>query len=92
MKLFEIVGDLSYLGFHLKQEEEHEEDNIKIWHNAILPNGTQVTLDHTPYQFIDPTTFRSYVSFFKQHKRFPTRQDINSNGPLDNQDIEQLTR
>lgn len=94
MKLNEIWGggdNLSYLGFHLTQEEEREEDNSKIWHTVTMPNGQKETLDHTPYEMIEPETFKRYVMFFKEHKRFPTRRDINSNGPIHSEDIDKLT-
>lgn len=91
MKLFEIAG-LSYLGFSLSQEEEREDDNIKIWHIVTTPTGEQRTLDHTPYEMISPEVFAHYVLFYKEHKRFPNRQDINSNGPIHSEDIEKLSR
>lgn len=84
--------DLSAWGFRLTQEEEREEDNIKIWHTVHLPNGTTQTLDHSPYEMIDGETFKRYLMFYREHKRFPTRQDIHSNGPIHSEDIEKLTR
>lgn len=92
MKLFEIAGDLSYLGFSLSQEEEREDDNIKIWHTITTPNGERAPLDHSPYEMITPEVFKLYVLFFKEHKRFPTRRNINSNGPIHNEDMEKLSR
>lgn len=95
MKLLEIYTPpktMSYFGFTLSQEEELEEDNAKIWHRVTLPNGKVETLDHSPYEYIDERTFKQYVSFFKDHKRFPTRADIKSIGPLDSQSIYKLTR
>lgn len=102
MKLREVNGwdddedfvshDLSYLGFNLEQEQEREEDNMKIWHTAIMPDGKRVTLDHSPYEMITPNVFKLYVLFFKQHKRFPTRADIKSNGPIHDEDMERLSR
>lgn len=93
MKLDEIYdGDLSYLGFHLEQEEEREEDNIKIWHTVIMPDGKRVTLDHSPYEMITPNVFKLYVLFFKQYKHFPTRADIKSPGPIHDEDMEKLSR
>lgn len=92
MKLYEAAGRFSYLGFQLDQTEEHEEDNIKIWHTVTIPNGERISLDHSPYEYIDPPTFQHYVLFYKQHKHFPNRQDINSNGPLHNEDVEKLSR
>lgn len=96
MKLSEVFtgggSDLSYFGFHLKQEEEHEDDNSKLWHTVTFPNGKTEVLDHSPYELIDAETFKRYVLFFKEHKRFPTRQDINSIGPLNKEDVFKLTR
>lgn len=83
---------LSWFGFHLDQQEERMQDNIKIWHTMTLPNKKQVSLDHSPYEFIDQAAFRHYVLFFKEHGRFPDRSDIHSNGPLHNKDLTELTR
>lgn len=83
---------LSWFGFHLDQTEERMDDNIKLWHDMTLPNNKNVTLDHSPYELIDQDAFRRYVMFYKQHGRFPTRDDINSNGPLHNKDLIELTR
>ena len=90
--MFEISDDYSYFGFHLRQQEEHEDDNIKIWHIVTLPNGEEQILDHSPYEMIDPETFKRYVLFYKENKYWPTRQNIRSNGPLHAEDIEKLTR
>lgn len=92
MKLCEIAGDLNYFGFHLDQTEEREDDNSKIWHTLTSPSGQSVTLDHSPYEYIDTDTFRRYVLFFKQHGHIPTRRDINSIGPLHSEDVRKLTR
>lgn len=92
MKLTEIAGDLSYFGFHLQQWEDREEDNSKIWHVVTSPTGEEFILDHSPYQWLQPDTFRRYVLFYKEHNRFPSRQDIDSTGPLDKEAIEKLTR
>lgn len=94
MKLFEMASpnNLSYFGFNLSQPEEREDDNIKIWHKVTLPNGKVEVLDHSPYEVLDADTFRRYISFFKDHKRFPTREDIQSKGPLSASDLVKLTR
>jgi hypothetical protein len=84
-------GDLFAWGFRLTQEEEREDDNSKLWHTVYFPDGSQQTLDHSPYQLIDMETFKRYLMFYREHKRFPTRKDINSVGPLNNEDLLKLT-
>ncbi len=80
----------SYLGFRLEQHEEREDDNSKIWHDIIMPDGKMVSLDHSPYEWMTPHTFQQYVLFYKEHKRFPDRRDIDSNGPLHDEDLDRL--
>lgn len=95
MKLNEIWGggnNLSAWGFHLTQEEERSDDNSKLWHTVYFPDGSQQTLDHSPYELIDAETFKRYLMFYREHKRMPSRQDIKSNGPLYSEDLIKLTR
>lgn len=90
-ELVEMYGDeISFNGFTLKQEEEYEEDNRKIWH-TVYKNGKRLgTLDHSPYEYLDKNEFAQYVSFFNQHGRFPNREDIDSTGPLTARDLVNL--
>jgi len=78
-------------GFRLEQEEEREEDNVKIYHTAFDPTGKQHFLDFTPYSWMSGTTFAKFIKFFKRHGRFPRRDDVASlRGPLTTKDLDKL--
>lgn len=77
-------------GYVLTTSEEREEDNIKLWHNVKTPDGKEQHLDHSPYEHIDAGTFDKYIAYHKKHGRFPTRKDINSNGPLGRKSLNKL--
>lgn len=74
--------DIEVDGYTLTQEEELEEDNRKIFHFITPPNGKEVFVDHTPYEWLSRDMFQVYVDFHKQYGRFPSRKDINSNAPI----------
>lgn len=81
------VGDFS-LVHH--DEREPDDDNVKT-HHIVSHKGKQLgTLDHSPYEDIDKNTFAKYVKFFQKRGRFPNRKDIDSNGPLSNEDLDKL--
>jgi len=63
-------------GFRLEQEEEREEDNVKIYHTVIDPTGKRHLLDYSPYSMMSGKTFTKFIQFFKKHDRFPTRKDV----------------
>ncbi len=77
-------------GYTLRQEEELEEDNRKIFHFITPPGGKETHIDHSPYEWLGSDTIRPYIEFHKEHGRFPSRRDINSRGPLHNDDMDQL--
>ena len=86
-------GGIKIDGYTLTQEEELEEDNRKIFHFMTPPNGKEVFVDHTPYEWLSHNEFQVYVDFHKAHGRFPSRKDINSNAPIHSGDeLDRLQR
>ena len=88
MKLIKQVLEAQQTaGFKLEQEEEFEDDNVKLFHYITDPHGKKHWLDHSPYERIDQGTFADYVAYFKAHGRFPTRDDLNLRSPLTSSDV-----
>lgn len=88
--LFEM-NSIQYDGYRLDQEEDREEDNVKIFHTIYDPRGKMLgTLDHSPYEYLDEDDLAVYVEFFKKHGRFPSRTNIDSRGPIHNEELHNI--
>jgi hypothetical protein len=81
------MGTVDTTGFSFKCDTDYEDDNRKFFQYITTPDGQEHWLDHSPYEH---ASFDVYVEFFEKHGRFPTRQDINSCGPLRNEDVRNL--
>lgn len=68
------VGDWTY-----EAEEMPEEDVVKIWHDAISPDGKRHHIDFSPYDTMDKETFKLWIKL-----GMPKRQ---GRGPLNKEDI-----
>jgi hypothetical protein len=86
-----LQGQFVASSFILTEETDHEDDNVKIFHWISDIDGEQTMIDHSPYEHIDRETFARYCKFFEKHGRFPSRNDIQSCGPLHNEDLIKLT-
>jgi hypothetical protein len=86
----QVVEQQLTAGFKLEQEEDREDDNIKIYHYITDPTGKKHWLDHSPYEYIKSQTFADYVTYFKKHGKFPDRGDLNIFGPLHAEDVAKL--
>ncbi len=89
-EVYGLRAEMEYKGFRFYEDEDREEDNIKIWHIIETPGGAHAYLDHTPYEHMDEATFQNYVDFYIANGRFPNREDINSRGPLHKKDLANL--
>lgn len=69
-------------GWHHEQDDDHDDDVVKIWHYAVHEDGRRVTLDWSPYSNIPPHCFEQLVRL-----GFPGRIGI---GPLDEADLRRL--
>lgn len=87
-------GTIEYEGFKLHQQENYEEDNIKIFHTIYTPEGERHWIDHTPYEWLDKRDLAKYVEFYRQHGRFPEREDVDPSGfgPIHQEDLDMLLR
>lgn len=92
MEQFRGGPDIKLGPFTLKQHDDYEDDNIKTWHFVYKDGKEIATLDHSPYEQIDEDTFARYLAFYNKHGRFPSREDIDSNGPLNNDDVARLVQ
>ena len=79
---------MTYRDYELRETEDREDDCIKIFHDVYDKEGNLVaSLDHSPYEEIDADTFEFYIEFYLTQGRFPSRLEINSCGPLHNEDL-----
>lgn len=99
MKLHEAIGynaqSINFEGFTLTQEKDVELDgnNAKYSHSILVPRDPKPHfIDHSPYEWIDETELKQYVEFYKIMGRFPTREDIPSNGPISSSDLPALVQ
>lgn len=76
--------DFKVDGWTYISDIEDEDDNRKIFHTAISPEGKRVDLDFSPYRKMDPTTFKLWIKLGT-----PGRQD---SGPLDREQLEKMAQ
>ena len=80
-----IVHDHVVDGWHLEQDDDHDDDCVKIWYEAVHEDGRRVTLDWSPYKGMSNQDFERLV-----HLGFPSRSAVQSIGPLYPEDVERL--
>jgi hypothetical protein len=76
--------DFKVDGWTYISDVDEEEDNRKIFHTAVSPEGKRVDMDFSPYDRMDPTTFKLWLKLDK-----PGRQH---SGPLDKEQIEKMAQ
>ena len=75
-----------YKGWTYTKDVEEYEDNRKIFHSATK-DGKEVSMDWSPYSTPTEKEFKLWVDL-----GMPTRKDVNSIGPLDNDDLMTLAK
>jgi hypothetical protein len=75
------IGNWEY-----RAEVEDDDDVTKTFHYAIKPNGGEISIDFSPYSTMTKETFKLWVK-----AGMPTRKDLGKRGPLDNEDIIELS-
>lgn len=76
--------DLEVMGHKYMPDEDREEDNVKIWHTIITPQGKSIDADFTPYRYMDNEDLKLYIKL-----KYPKRITA---GPLDKQDLQKLAQ
>ncbi len=72
-------------GWHHEQDDDRDDDVVKIWHEAVHEDGRRVTLDWSPYSNVPPHCFEQLVRL-----GFPGRSAVGSIGPLNEADLRRL--
>ena len=55
-------------GYGYNEEEDisiDRDEPSKKWHYMTTPTGERITLDHSPYQWMDKDEFAGYVAKYK---------------------------
>ena len=77
---------MEYKGWTYSKDVEEYEDNRKISHSATK-DGKEVSMDWSPYSTPTEKEFKLWIDL-----GMPTRKDVNSIGPLDNDDLMALAK
>lgn len=80
-----VVHDQVVDGWHQEQDDDRDDDVVKIYHEAVHEDGRRVALDWSPYNNISPRCFELFVRL-----GFPTRSAVGSIGPLNEADLNRL--
>lgn len=76
--------DLEVMGHKYMPDEDREDDNVKIWHTIITPQGKSISADFTPYSYMDKEDIKLYIKL-----KYPKRITA---GPLDKEDLQKLAQ
>ena len=76
--------DLEVMGHKYMPDEDREDDNVKIWHTIITPQGKTIDADFTPYSYMDKEDLKLYIKL-----KYPKRITA---GPLDKEDLQKLAQ
>jgi hypothetical protein len=71
-------------GWKYDYDIDVEDDNRKIWHIAISPEGKRINIDFSPYERMDRATFNLWLKLGR-----PNRQ---SSGSLDREKLEKMAQ
>jgi len=74
--------DLEVMGHKYMPDEDREDDNVKIWHTIVTPQGKTVDADFTPYSYMDKEDLKLYIKL-----KYPKRQGA---GPLNKEDLQKM--
>ena len=63
-------------GFKWREEEDREEDNRKLFNYITTPDGKEHWIDRSPYDPMTNKDFQKYVAYYKEHGKFPKREQF----------------
>jgi len=69
-----IDTGFEYRGFVYSAETEHEDDNVKIFHEVKTPKGQTVNFNMSPYINPTETDFKRWVDLGCPTERFDSKQ------------------
>ena len=81
-----MMRPMEYKGWKYSAEDEDYDDVIKISHSATK-DGKEVSMDWSPYSRPTEKEFKLWIDL-----GMPTRKDVGSIGPLDNDDLMTLAK
>ena len=70
---------MEVMGHKYIPDIEDEDDNRKIWHKIVTPQGKTIDVDFTPYEYMDQEDIEHYIKL-----GYPSRRGIS---PLDKEDL-----
>jgi len=77
MKLQDLITEefeYHHKGFKLEVEKDREEDNIKMFHYLITPEGKRVHINASPYVDISKEQFTRVVDVYIKTGKVPTEK------------------
>jgi hypothetical protein len=74
--------DMEVMGHKYMPDLEDYDDNRKIWHTIVTPQGKTVDADFTPYSYMDKEDLKLYIKL-----GYPKRQGA---GPLNKEDLQKM--
>ena len=80
-------GKWTYKGHACEIWEDREEDNCKLFHDVLTPDGRNLCADISPYGTNDETLVEMWIDL-----GYPDRKTINSIGPLNREVMERFAK
>jgi hypothetical protein len=72
----------TYKGYQYTPEKDQEEDVVKIFHTVKAPDGSSISIDWSPYEYISENDFKLWID-----KGMPKRT---GKGPLTHDDLAKI--
>ena len=54
-----------YLGYQYVPLEVFEEDNVKVFHEVLTPDGDKICMDRSPYAQVTADDFKTWVDRYR---------------------------
>jgi hypothetical protein len=76
--------DMEVMGHKYMPDIEDYDDNRKIWHTIVTPQGKTVDADFTPYEYMDKEDLKLFIKL-----GYPKRQGA---GPLNKEELQKMAQ
>lgn len=80
-----LFGDIQYKGYRYEPDVMRDHDVVKVFHDAIRPDGSTVAIDFTPYRKMRQEDFERWVDLGE-----PTRRSLLRPGVMDAKSLLEL--